>query len=101
MSVRPTRCFTVEAGLAAGKSMCAAGCLIPTEYCVVSHLMLSEEPPSGFLSIESVSWSTGAGRVSAFRSTRTRSWPSSTGSPHFPISVLMASFEGPVCDGTS
>jgi len=100
MSVRPTRCLTTAAGLAAGKSMRAAGCLRATEYCVFSQEIFRTAPPSGTFSMAIVSWSTGVGSVSALRSTRARSWPSSTGIPHFPMSVLIASFDGPACDGT-
>ena len=100
MSVTPTRCLIVEAGLAAGMSRRGPGALNGTVNWVFSHMILSAPPPSGAFSIASVSWSTGFSRASFFRSTLARSWVSSTGSPHPPTLVLIASFEVPLSEGT-
>ena len=99
MSVSPTRCFSVSAGLTWGNSSCGADLLSSTENCVFSHMILRTPPPAGSLSIASVSWSTALSRLPFFRSTWTRSCAVSTGSPHCPTSVLIASFEVPVSEG--
>src|SRR3954465_13575716 len=71
-----------------------------TEYSVFSQDILIRPPPDGFFVTAIVNWSTGEVRADLVRSTRAKSFFSSTGTPHAPIFLLMANFEVPDSSGT-